>query len=67
MKRKILSIFMVVIMIFGVFMYKPVSFADENESYGEYAYSVLQYLDKNLTQRRAGTDQEVKTADYLKE
>lgn len=66
MKRKILSIFMVVIMIFGVFMYTPVSFADENESYGDYAYSVLQYLDQKLTQRRAGTDQELKTADYLK-
>ena len=66
MKRKILNIFMVVIMIFGVFMYKPVSFADENESYGDYAYSVLQYLDKNLTQRRAGTEQELKASDYLK-
>lgn len=66
MKRKILSIFMVVTMIFGVFMYTPISFADENESYGDYAYSVLQYLDKNLAQRRAGTEQEVKSADYLK-
>lgn len=67
MKKKLLALFMAFAMVLSVFAYSPMAFAQGDEAYGEYAYSVLQYLDKNLTQRRAATEQEVKTANYLKE
>lgn len=66
MKKKILAIIMAFTMVLSVFAYVPVSFAQSDDVYGAYAYSVLQYLDKNLTKRIAGTEQEVKTAEYLK-
>lgn len=66
MKKKILAIIMAFVMIFTTMSYTTVSFAKENTGYGEYAYSVLQYLDQNLTKRIAGTEQEVKAAKYLK-
>ena len=68
MKKKLLAILMAVTMVFSMFAYAPLSFAEETtDSYGEYAYSVLQYIDQNLVERRSGTDQEKKMADYLKE
>ncbi|MCC3866041.1 M20/M25/M40 family metallo-hydrolase [Terrisporobacter petrolearius] len=67
MKKKFLAIIMAVAMIFSVFAYTPVSFAKENMGYGDYAYSVLQHLNKNLTQRIAGTEKELEAAEYLKE
>ncbi len=67
MKKKILALLMVFAMVFSIFSYTPVAFAEDSTAYGEYAYSVLQYLDENLRERRAGTEQEVKTANYLKE
>lgn len=67
MKKKFLAMIMAVAMIFSVFVYTSVSFAKENTDYGEYAYSVLQYLNQNLTKRIAGTDKELETAKYLKE
>ena len=67
MKKKLLAILMAVTMVFSMFAYAPLSFAEETtDSYGEYAYSVLQYIDQNLIERRSGTDQEKKMADYLK-
>ncbi|WP_018590585.1 hypothetical protein [Terrisporobacter glycolicus] len=66
MKKKFLAIIMAVAMIFSVFAYTPVSFAKENTGYGDYAYSVLQHLNQNLTKRIAGTDKEQETAKYLK-
>lgn len=66
MKKKFLAIIMTFAMVFTTIVYTPVSFAQEKDVYGEYAYSVLQYLDQNLTKRIAGTEQEVKTAEYLK-
>lgn len=69
MKKKLLAILMAVTMVFSMFAYTPLAFAEETttDPYGEYAYSVLQYIDQNLIERRAGTDQEKKMADYLKE
>lgn len=68
MKKKLLAILMAFAMVFSMFVYAPLSFAEETtDSYGEYAYSVLQYIDQNLVERRAGTDQEKKMAEYLKE
>lgn len=66
MKKKFLAIIMALAMVFTTIAYTPVSFAKENDVYGEYAYGVLQYLDKNLTKRIAGTEQEEKAAEYLK-
>ena len=68
MKKKLVAILMAVTMVFSMFAYTPLAFAQEKESdsYGEYAYSVLQYIDKNLNERRAGTDKEKEMADYLK-
>lgn len=76
MKKKILAILMAFAMVVTSIAYTPsISFAAKHESsqskclykdtYGAYAYSVLQYLDKNLTQRIAGTEQEQKAAEYL--
>ena len=43
MKKKLLAILMAVTMVFSMFAYAPLSFAEETtDSYGEYAYSVLQ-------------------------
>ncbi len=55
-----------VTMVFSMFAYTPLAFAQETETGSmEYAYSVLQYIDKNLNERRAGTDKK-EMADYLK-
>ena len=68
MKKKLVAILIAVTMLFSIFAYTPLAFAQEKESdsYGEYAYSVLQYIDKNLNERRVGTDKEKEMADYLK-
>ena len=77
MKKKILAIFMALAMVFTSIAFTPsVSFAAKHgnkysqkyhkDVYGQYAYSVLKYMDKNLTQRIAGTEQEVKAAEYIK-
>lgn len=68
MKKKVVAMLITVIMVFSMFAYTPLAFAQETEtgSYGEYAYSVLQHIDKNLNERRAGTDKEKEMADYLK-
>ena len=68
MKKKLVAILIAVTMLFSIFAYTPLAFAQEKESdsYGEYAYSVLQYIDKNLNERRVGTDKEKEMADYVK-
>lgn len=65
MKKKLLALFMALAMVISTVAYAPAYAKTTKDSYGEYAYSVLKYMDKNLTQRRAGTDAEKKAADYL--
>ena len=68
MKKKILTITVAFLMTFNLFAIGMPIFASEQlGDNGEYAYDTLKYLDKNLRQRIAGTNQEVKAAKYIQE
>ncbi|MBE6948631.1 MAG: M20/M25/M40 family metallo-hydrolase [Ruminococcaceae bacterium] len=61
--KKIVSILLVLTMVFSLC---AVSFAAEQTPYGAAAYEYVKYLDQNLRERIAGTEQEEKTAEFIK-
>lgn len=63
-KKSFLALLLAAVMLFSVCV--PAIAADDTV-YGDDAYSYVQYFDANLRERRAGTDQEVKTANFIKE
>lgn len=68
MRKKIFSMFVALLMTFTLFTSTMPVFAQEQVgNYGEYAYDTLKYIDKNLRERKAGSEQELKAANYIKE
>ena len=61
-KKSFLSLLLAALMLFSVCVS---AMAADDTPYGADAYSFLQYLDANLRERRAGTDQEKKAAELI--
>ncbi|WP_052356619.1 M20/M25/M40 family metallo-hydrolase [[Clostridium] dakarense] len=68
MKKKIFSMMVAFLMTISLCTSTMTVFAQEKVgNYGEYAYDTLKYIDKNLRERKAGSEQELKAANYIKE
>lgn len=70
-KNRLLSLLLAMVMLFSLcaasLAAEPVSIETKTQTspYGSYAYEFVQYLDKNLRERIAGTEQEKKTAELI--
>lgn len=68
MKKKTFSMLVAFLMTISLSMCNTKVFAQEKiEGYGKYAYETLEYIDKNLRERKAGTNKELKASQYIKE